>query len=60
MATPTDLHAEMLLRFAQIGGRIGGLDTRMGRLEVKLTKRLSKVVVPVLIASNLLIATVAT
>jgi hypothetical protein len=87
-----ELRAEMLLRFAQIDGRItevegtmlrqisalhdrmsdvearmgglegrmGGLEGRMGGLEAKLTERLYKVVVPVLIASNLLIVAVAT
>ena len=94
-----ELRAEMLLRFAQIDGRItevegtmlrqilalhdrmgglearigglearmsdvearmGGLEARMGGLEAKLTERLYKVVVPVLIASNVLIVAVAT
>jgi hypothetical protein len=87
-----ELRAEMLLRFAQIDGRItevegtmlrqisalhdrmsdvearmgglegrmGGLEGRMGGLEAKLTERLYKVVVPVLIASNVLIVAVAT
>ena len=80
-----ELRAEMLLRFAQIDGRItevegtmlrqilalhdrmsdveariGGLEGRMGGLEAKLTERLYKVVIPVLIASNVLIVAVAT
>jgi hypothetical protein len=94
-----ELRAEMLLRFAQIDGRItevegtmlrqilalhdrmsdvearigglearmsdvearmGGLEARMGGLEAKLTERLYKVVVTVLIASNVLIVAVAT
>ena len=94
-----ELRAEMLLRFAQIDGRItevegtmlrqilalhdrigglhdrigglegrigglhdriGGLEGRIGGLEAKLIGRLYKVVVPVLIASNLLIVAVAT
>ena len=54
------LRPEMRLRFAQIDGRIGGLEGRMGGLKAKLTERLYKVVVPVLIASNVLIVAVAT
>lgn len=63
LATRGDTHelrAEMLLRFAQLDGRIGGLEGRLGGLEAKLTERLYKVVVPVLIASNVLIVAVAT
>jgi len=73
-----ELRAEMLLRFAQIDGRItevegttlrqifalhdrmSDVEARMGGLEAKLTERLYKVVVPVLIASNVLIVAVAT
>lgn len=49
-----------VLTFAQIDGRIHALEARMGGLEAKLTERLYKVGVPVLIASNLLIVAVAT
>ena len=62
-----ELRAEMLLRFAQIDGRINEidakverLDAKIDRLDVKLTSRLFKVVIPVLVASNLLVVTVAT
>ena len=62
-----ELRAEMLLRFAQIEGRINEidakverLDAKIDRLDVKLTSRLFKVVIPVLVASNLLVVTVAT
>jgi hypothetical protein len=47
-------------RMSEVEARIGGLEGRMGGLEAKLIGRLSKVVVPVLIASNLLIVAVAT
>ena len=62
-----ELRAEMLLRFAQIDGRnneidakVERLDAKIDRLDVKLTSRLFKVVIPVLVASNLLVVTVAT
>ena len=70
LATRSDtqeLRAEMLLRFAQVDGRINEidakvdrLDAKIDRLDVKLTSRLFKVVIPVLVASNLLVVTVAT
>jgi hypothetical protein len=47
-------------RMSEVEARIGGLEGRMGGLEAKLLGRLYKVVVPVLIASNLLIVAVAT
>jgi hypothetical protein len=47
-------------RMSDVEARMGGLEARMGGLEAKLTERLYKVVVPVLIASNLLIVAVAT
>jgi BMFP domain-containing protein YqiC len=47
-------------RMSDVEARIGGLEARMGGLEAKLTERLYKVVVPVLIASNVLIVAVAT
>ena len=47
-------------RMGGLEGRIGGIEARMGGLEAKLTERLYKVGVPVLIASNLLIVAVAT
>ncbi len=47
-------------RMGGLEGRMGGLEGRMGGLEAKLTERLYKVVVPVLIASNVLIVAVAT
>ena len=70
LATRSDtqeLRAEMLLRFAQVDGRINEidakvdrLDAKIDRLDVKLTSRLFKVVIPVLVASNLLVVAVAT
>ena len=70
LATRSDtqeLRAEMLLRFALIDGRITEidakverLDAKIDRLDVKLTSRLFKVVIPVLVASNLLVVAVAT
>ena len=47
-------------RMSDVEARMGGLEARMGGLEAKLTERLYKVVVPVLIASNVLIVAVAT
>lgn len=62
-----ELRAEMLLHFAQVDGRINEIDakveridTKIDRLDVKLTGRLCKVVIPVLVASNLLVVAVAT
>ena len=69
-----ELRAEMLLRFAQVDGRINEIDAKVERLDakvdrldakveqldVKLTGRLFKVVIPVLAASNLLVVAVAT
>jgi hypothetical protein len=45
---------------SDVEARMGGLEGRMSGLEAKLTERLYKVVVPVLIASNVLIVAVAT
>jgi hypothetical protein len=39
---------------------LGELEARIGGLEAELTERLPKVVIPVLIAANLLIVAVAT
>ena len=55
-----DRMSDVEARMGGLEGRMGGLEGRMGGLEAKLTERLYKVVVPVLIASNVLIVAVAT
>lgn len=54
------LRAEMLLRPAQMDGRISRLEVRIVVLDAKVTSRLSEAVITVLGGSNLLSVTVAT